>query len=1339
MKKYFFVLLLGICFASCFVLTAEEAIPFRVTRVNEQITFFTPGKYAPPATMTVIATKKGLIVIDTLLSPTLAELALKEMKKELGRDDVILVINTHDHMDHTGGNQVFKGKEIIGHENTVPAMKRSADGVAASQPRILFRIRQREERLRAIAADAPEALALVEANTIDRLLIDDQQKRFISTPPTKTFSDQLFFHVAGLELRLYYFGRAHTDNDILIHIPKLGILFTGDLFHTDSFSVTANIGQLDIPRWLKVLDEVLKTGKGVRTVIGGHMLTYSREWLDVQHKYIKDLWSAVSEAKKEDAPLSALQATLPLKPGFYFLAPHYDLKAQKNIDRHQENIQAYWRVGLQPAAAEIERVMNQSGPEAAHVRFLELRAAGEREFFIDETEFNSMGYRFLQQEGKLAEACAVFEMNSEAFPGSWNAWDSLGEALLGQNKFDKAEACYAKSLELNPNSPSGRDSLNRIRLDFRSETKETVKFTPGQKTKLKGPYFDQTLPGLEPKVFAPGIVSTAGNFEFSIAFSPDGKEIYFTRRRDPDGLNTMMVCRWEKDGWTAPEEAAFCKGFPSNEPHITADGKKLYFGCKRQRPGAERAEYGNIWVTERVKNGWGEPHYHGPGMYVSSTQHGDLYMTDVTMAAGGGIIKYPLEGGLYGAPQKLAGAVNDPVWASHAYIAPDESYIVFDSDNRPGGQGGEGDLYVVFRNPDGSWSDAANLGDTINTAGMNFCPMVSPDGKYLFYSAGRDIYWVSTEVIHRLRTGAAPQATLSEELKNIVLAGDLPRLQMLLAKDPALLKARDMQGRALLHLAAVSGHLEMVRWLIERKAEVDARTLQMSTPLMHASLAGKIDTVRLLIAKGADLNARDSYQRTAFILVARQTGDAEMGKFLLDSGADINAADRWNDTALTLAAWRGFAGLIDLLLERGARLPVDPAQKQLVLTQAIANGLDKLFDRILAAGADLSVADGLGGNLLHAAADGGSEQIMKALIEKKLDLNGKDRNGWTPLHRAAERGRLPAAALLLEHRSSLNERTLAGETSYNLAAAENNREVADLLRSKGADQSAPAFPVLQGEYLGQKKPGSQPELFAPGIVSGRFGLHSTATFSPDGREVYWSLMIPSRTPGYSTDRLLVSRLQDGRWTYPQIAPFTEEGKDADVPFFSPDNKRLYFMSRRPLPGTEQPSGEHIWFMERWENGWTEARPVDAAVNDLPHHWQFSVDKNYNLYFSTTIAGGQGRNDIYCSKYVSGHYQAPKNLGSPVNTAGGEEMPFIAPDGSYLLFAREMDLYVSFRRPDGSWGQPASLGPEINSPAIDICPMVSADGKYLFFLSQRNGESHTWWVEAKVIDSLRPKK
>ena len=292
--------------------------------------------------------------------------------------------------------------------------------------------------------------------------------------------------------------------------------------------------------------------------------------------------------------------------------------------------------------------------------------------------------------------------------------------------------------------------LRGYKLDAHGETKEPAGYQPGELTGIQGPYWGQIPPGLEPKVFAPGIVSTAGNFEFSITFSPDGKEIYFTRRKDPDGQNTMMTARWEKEGWTGPEEASFAQGYSSNEPHITPDGGKLYFGCFRQRPDADHPEYG-IWVTERTNGAWSEPRYHGPGMFVSSSRNGALYMTDITNIAGGGIIRYPFQSGAYGEPEKLGGGVNTPKPGAHALVAPDESFIVFDSYQRPGGQGGEGDLWVCFRKADGTWGEAINLGDTVNTPGTNFCPSLSPDGKYLFFSTNRDIYWVSTEVIERLR------------------------------------------------------------------------------------------------------------------------------------------------------------------------------------------------------------------------------------------------------------------------------------------------------------------------------------------------------------------------------------------------------------------------------------------------------------------------------------------------------------------------------------------------------------------------------------------------------------
>ncbi|MBM3312388.1 MAG: hypothetical protein FJY80_12880 [Candidatus Aminicenantes bacterium] len=289
-------------------------------------------------------------------------------------------------------------------------------------------------------------------------------------------------------------------------------------------------------------------------------------------------------------------------------------------------------------------------------------------------------------------------------------------------------------------------------LDLAGETRETLRFQAGARTGLKGPYLGQKPPGSRPEIFAPGIISSAKAVEFGVTFSPDGREIYFTRRID-GGRNTIMVSRWEKEGWTAPEEAAFNQGCPSNEPSITPDGRKLYYGSNRAKPGADRAEYA-IWVVERNAAGaWGEPRYHGPGMFVSAARNGNLFMTDVAalVSPDRPVVVYPWTGDGYGTPQRLGGGVNSPVVADHAYVAPDESYILFDSPVRPGGQGGYGDLYVCFKKPDGGWGEALNLGEAINTPATNFGPAVTPDGKYIFYCTRQDIYWVSTQVLDGLR------------------------------------------------------------------------------------------------------------------------------------------------------------------------------------------------------------------------------------------------------------------------------------------------------------------------------------------------------------------------------------------------------------------------------------------------------------------------------------------------------------------------------------------------------------------------------------------------------------
>ncbi len=99
-------------------------------------------------------------------------------------------------------------------------------------------------------------------------------------------------------------------------------------------------------------------------------------------------------------------------------------------------------------------------------------------------------------------------------------------------------------------------------------------------------------------------------------------------------------------------------------------------------------------------------------------------------------------------------------------LAPGESYLIM-TPTLPGGRG-RGDLHVSFRQPDGSWGEFTNLGDSVNTAAHEWCPMVTPEGKHLFFSRyfgkfGKDwgdggdgeVYWVDTPILDQFRPKAA--------------------------------------------------------------------------------------------------------------------------------------------------------------------------------------------------------------------------------------------------------------------------------------------------------------------------------------------------------------------------------------------------------------------------------------------------------------------------------------------------------------------------------------------------------------------------------------------------------
>jgi hypothetical protein len=285
-----------------------------------------------------------------------------------------------------------------------------------------------------------------------------------------------------------------------------------------------------------------------------------------------------------------------------------------------------------------------------------------------------------------------------------------------------------------------------------------------------GPYLGQKPPGSVPALFAPELVSTERR-ELNAVFTPDGREFLFARERTPRGT-VILTSRLEGERWTRLATASFSGGPASDvDMFVTHDGRDLYFCSDRPDPKAsalgERAAAGpapqsDIWVVSRTESGWGEPTSLGAVVnsdrddyYPTLTLDGTLYFSSNRAGSLGqnDVYRARRRDGRWTAPENLGAPVNTAGREYDPFIAADESYLIFASE-RPGGFGGA-DLYLSVHEPDGSWGEPRNLGPAINTAESEYTPMLSPDGKYLFFTRGRqgydDLYWVEAEVLRDLR------------------------------------------------------------------------------------------------------------------------------------------------------------------------------------------------------------------------------------------------------------------------------------------------------------------------------------------------------------------------------------------------------------------------------------------------------------------------------------------------------------------------------------------------------------------------------------------------------------
>ena len=280
---------------------------------------------------------------------------------------------------------------------------------------------------------------------------------------------------------------------------------------------------------------------------------------------------------------------------------------------------------------------------------------------------------------------------------------------------------------------------------------------------------------------------------------------------------------------------------------------------------------------------------------------------------------------------------------------------------------------------------------------------------------------------------------------------------------------------------------------------------------------------------------------------------------------------------------------------------------------------------------------------------------------------------------------------------------------------------------------------MNGTYLGQKAPGLTPEIFAPGIVSTENRVYANITFNPGFTEACW-------TPNTADTNIyhggiIISKFENGIWTRPEEIRFLSKEYSHRSPFYGLDGGRLYFQANL-RKNHDWDQKEKFYFVEKNPQGWSDPVLVDTVFNKYAPHWQFSLDKDKNLYFGGDLRGKENSGGIYFSKYDNGKYKEPVLIFSNNKYEEAVFGPAISPGGEYILFARihprsseyprMFSIYISFRKSENEWTAPKDLGEVLNMDANQ--PRISPDNKYIFFVGN---DGMSYWVSAAIIEQWRP--
>jgi Tol biopolymer transport system component len=241
----------------------------------------------------------------------------------------------------------------------------------------------------------------------------------------------------------------------------------------------------------------------------------------------------------------------------------------------------------------------------------------------------------------------------------------------------------------------------------------------------------------EPRFFAPGVVTVPQATTYRPTFTADGRTAIYSM--EVGSGYVLLQTRLSGGRWGPPEVLPFSGVHSDAEAALSPDGSLLVFASRRPRPGGEpRADY-DLWAVERSATGaWGIPRpldelsTAAHELYPSITADGTLYFTRAS-PEGSDLWRAARRGGGYAPPERVA-EVNSDRREAGGFVDAAGRVLLFES-NRAGSLGGT-DLFVSCRQG-ASWGPARHLDAPLSSAANETSPVLSPDGRALYFTSNR--------------------------------------------------------------------------------------------------------------------------------------------------------------------------------------------------------------------------------------------------------------------------------------------------------------------------------------------------------------------------------------------------------------------------------------------------------------------------------------------------------------------------------------------------------------------------------------------------------------------------